>query len=126
MIFTANGADDELAHIRRLRDGSDIDAFILIATFHGDPRISWLIDHEVPFVSFGRRGALNDRIRVTAGSMLTGARAYATRQDGCDWPDVSAWRTSAGRAPLARATSDGPAGSKNVGCRPPTKASTRP
>ncbi|MBX9717668.1 MAG: LacI family DNA-binding transcriptional regulator, partial [Microbacteriaceae bacterium] len=54
MIFTANGAEDELAHIRRLRDGSDIDAFVLIATFHGDPRISWLIDHDVPFVSFGR------------------------------------------------------------------------
>lgn len=54
MIFTANGAEDELAHIRRLRDGSDIDAFILIATFHGDPRISWLIENEVPFVSFGR------------------------------------------------------------------------
>jgi len=54
MIFTANGAEDELSHIKRLRDGSDIDAFVLIATFHGDPRISWLIDHEVPFVSFGR------------------------------------------------------------------------
>jgi len=54
MIFTANGADDELAHIRRLRDGSDIDAFILIATFHGDPRIAWLLEHDVPFVSFGR------------------------------------------------------------------------
>ena len=54
MIFTATGPEDELAHIRRLRDGSDIDAFILIATFHGDPRISWLIEHEVPFVSFGR------------------------------------------------------------------------
>ena len=55
MIFTATGPEDELAHIRRLRDGSDIDAFILIATFHGDPRISWLIEHEVPFVSFGRQ-----------------------------------------------------------------------
>jgi DNA-binding LacI/PurR family transcriptional regulator len=54
MIFTANGAEDELAHIRRLHDGSDIDAFILIATFHGDPRIEWLIDHHVPFASFGR------------------------------------------------------------------------
>ena len=54
MIFTADGPEDELAHISRLRDGSDIDAFILIATFHGDPRISWLIEHDVPFVSFGR------------------------------------------------------------------------
>lgn len=54
MIFTASGAEDELAHIERLHTVSDIDAFVLIATFHGDPRIAWLIDHHVPFVSFGR------------------------------------------------------------------------
>lgn len=54
MIFTADGHEDELAHIRRLRDGSDVDAFVLIGTDHGDSRISWLIDNRVPFVSFGR------------------------------------------------------------------------
>jgi len=54
MIFTAGDAADELSHIRRLRDGSDVDAFVLIATFHGDPRIEWLTDNHVPFVSFGR------------------------------------------------------------------------
>lgn len=54
MIFTADGHDDELAHIRRLRDGSDVDAFVLIGTDHGDSRISWLVDNRVPFVSFGR------------------------------------------------------------------------
>jgi len=54
MIFTAGDADDELQHVRRLRDGSDVDAFVLIATYHGDPRIEWLTDNGVPFVSFGR------------------------------------------------------------------------
>lgn len=54
MIFSAAGNDDELSHIRRLRDGSDVDAFVLIGTDHGDPRIAWLVDHHVPFVSFGR------------------------------------------------------------------------
>ncbi|MER3389196.1 MAG: LacI family DNA-binding transcriptional regulator [Microcella sp.] len=54
MIFTARDADDELQHVRRLRDGSDVDAFVLIATFHGDPRIEWLTENDVPFVSFGR------------------------------------------------------------------------
>ena len=54
MIFTAGDAEDELRHVRRLRDGSDVDAFVLIATDHGDPRIEWLTDNGVPFVSFGR------------------------------------------------------------------------
>ncbi|BAU31184.1 LacI family DNA-binding transcriptional regulator [Microcella alkaliphila] len=54
MIFTADGPDDELAHIRRLHDGSDVDAFVLIGTVHGDVRQQWLIEHRVPFVSFGR------------------------------------------------------------------------
>lgn len=54
MIFTARDADEELAQVRRLHDGSDVDAFVLIATFHGDPRIQWLTDRAVPFVSFGR------------------------------------------------------------------------
>ncbi|MDO8337868.1 MAG: LacI family DNA-binding transcriptional regulator [Microcella sp.] len=54
MIFTADGNADELAHIRRLRDGSDVDAFVLIGTDHGDSRIAWLVENRVPFVSFGR------------------------------------------------------------------------
>lgn len=54
MIFTASGPDDELAHVQRLRDGSDVDAFVLIGTVHGDFRQQWLIEHGVPFVSFGR------------------------------------------------------------------------
>ncbi|MFD4422391.1 LacI family DNA-binding transcriptional regulator [Agromyces sp. NPDC058484] len=54
MLFTAADPQDEIAHIRRLRDGSDIDAFVLTATVHGDPRIAWLIEQDVPFVSFGR------------------------------------------------------------------------
>ncbi len=54
MLFTAADPDDEIAHIRRLRDGSDVDAFVLTSTIHGDPRIHWLIEQEVPFVSFGR------------------------------------------------------------------------
>lgn len=54
MIFTADGPADELAKVRHLRDGSDVDAFVLIGTVHGDLRQRWLIEHDVPFVSFGR------------------------------------------------------------------------
>lgn len=53
-LFTANDLGDELEQYRRLRDGADVDAFVITATRFGDPRISWLIDQKVPFVSFGR------------------------------------------------------------------------
>ncbi|MFT4122484.1 MAG: LacI family DNA-binding transcriptional regulator [Microbacteriaceae bacterium] len=54
MLFTAADPEDELRQIRRLRDGADVDAFVLTSTFHGDPRTRWLGDNGVPFVTFGR------------------------------------------------------------------------
>lgn len=53
-LFTARSPEHELEQIRRLRDGSDVDAFVLTSTFHGDPRTAWLEQHRVPFVTFGR------------------------------------------------------------------------
>jgi DNA-binding LacI/PurR family transcriptional regulator len=54
MLFTASDLDDEIEQYRRLRDGADVDAFVVTATRFGDPRIDWLISERVPFVSFGR------------------------------------------------------------------------
>lgn len=54
MVFSAADHDDEIAHVRRLREGSDVDAFVLTATTHGDARIAWLTEQGVPFVAFGR------------------------------------------------------------------------
>jgi DNA-binding LacI/PurR family transcriptional regulator len=54
MVFSAQDPDDELARIRRLREGSDVDAFVLTATTHGDERIRSLTEQGVPFVAFGR------------------------------------------------------------------------
>jgi DNA-binding LacI/PurR family transcriptional regulator len=54
MLFTASDLDDEIEQYRRLRDGADVDAFVVTATGFGDPRIRWLIEQKVPFVSFGR------------------------------------------------------------------------
>lgn len=108
MIFTAQGAEDELTHIRRLRDGSDIDAFILIATFHGDPRISWLIDNDVPFVSFGRPwgSALDDpRHRWVDVDGRAGVRD-ATRQlrdAGCSRVGYIGWPSPSGTGDERRA-----------------------
>ncbi|MDQ1606824.1 MAG: hypothetical protein QOJ18_1191 [Microbacteriaceae bacterium] len=60
LLFTAEDPDGEIAQIRRLRDGSDVDAFVLTSTFHGDPRTQWLIDNRVPFVTFGRPWGIDD------------------------------------------------------------------
>lgn len=54
MLFTAATLDDEIEQYRLLRDGADVDAIVLTATEYNDPRIEWLTEHEVPFVSFGR------------------------------------------------------------------------
>lgn len=54
LLFTARDVDDELTHIERLVEGSDVDGFVLTSTFHGDPRPGWLADRDVPFVLFGR------------------------------------------------------------------------
>ena len=54
MLFTARDDDDEIAQFRRLRDGADVDGCVLTATTYDDPRIEWLAQERIPFVSFGR------------------------------------------------------------------------
>ncbi|RXZ73342.1 LacI family transcriptional regulator [Agromyces albus] len=54
MLFTAGDPVEEIDRIRRLHEGSDADAFVLSATEYGDPRIAWLVEQDIPFVSFGR------------------------------------------------------------------------
>jgi DNA-binding LacI/PurR family transcriptional regulator len=54
MLFTAHDPEDEIRHFGRLRDGADIDAFVLTATQYDDPRIEWLARERIPFVTFGR------------------------------------------------------------------------
>jgi DNA-binding LacI/PurR family transcriptional regulator len=60
MLFTAKDPDDEIRQIRKLRDGADVDAFVLTSTFYGDPRTEWLIANGVPFVTFGRPWGIDD------------------------------------------------------------------
>jgi DNA-binding LacI/PurR family transcriptional regulator len=60
MLFTATGPEDEIRQFGRLRDGADVDAFVLTSTFHGDPRTEWLIANNVPFVTFGRPWGVDD------------------------------------------------------------------
>lgn len=53
-LFVATDVDDEIRHYERLRDGADVDAFVLTATQYDDPRIAWLARERIPFVAFGR------------------------------------------------------------------------
>jgi DNA-binding LacI/PurR family transcriptional regulator len=60
MLFTATDPEDEIRQFGRLRDGADVDAFVLTSTFYGDPRTEWLIENDVPFVTFGRPWGVDD------------------------------------------------------------------
>ncbi|MGA7204544.1 MAG: LacI family DNA-binding transcriptional regulator [Specibacter sp.] len=60
LLFTADSPEEEIAQFRRLRDGADVDAFVLTSTFHGDPRTTWLIENGHPFVTFGRPWGADD------------------------------------------------------------------
>ncbi|MHC5797879.1 LacI family DNA-binding transcriptional regulator [Lacisediminihabitans sp. FW035] len=60
MLFTATGPDDEIRQFARLHDGADVDGFVLTATFVNDPRTEWLIENNVPFVTFGRPWGIDD------------------------------------------------------------------
>lgn len=60
MLFTADSPEQEIEQIGRLRDGADVDAIVLTATFEGDPRTEWLIANNVPFVTFGRPWGIDD------------------------------------------------------------------
>jgi DNA-binding LacI/PurR family transcriptional regulator len=60
LLFTATDPLDEIRQIRRMHEGSDVDAFVLTSTKFGDPRTEWLIDHGIPFVTFGRPWGVDD------------------------------------------------------------------
>lgn len=54
LAYTADQPDRELRTIRELLEARDADWFIVTSTFPGDPRVSWMIEHEIPCVLFGR------------------------------------------------------------------------
>ena len=60
MLFTAKDVEDEIEQFKALRDGADVDAFVLTATQYDDPRIGWLLAEQVPFVTFGRPWGADD------------------------------------------------------------------
>ncbi|WP_448072103.1 LacI family DNA-binding transcriptional regulator [Georgenia yuyongxinii] len=53
-LFAATDEDDEIAAYEDMFAAGDIDGVVLTSTHLGDRRIGWLLDRELPFVSFGR------------------------------------------------------------------------
>jgi DNA-binding LacI/PurR family transcriptional regulator len=53
-LFAAANEADEIATYARMRGANEIDGVVLTSTQIDDPRIAWLVRHDVPFVSFGR------------------------------------------------------------------------
>lgn len=54
MLFTARDDEDEIEQYRTLLRTSGPDGFVLSSTHPGDQRPGWLVEHAVPFVTFGR------------------------------------------------------------------------
>jgi DNA-binding LacI/PurR family transcriptional regulator len=54
MLFTAADDGGEVAAYEELTTSLDLDGFVLTSTHHGDARTSWLVEHDVPLVTFGR------------------------------------------------------------------------
>ncbi|HOA87300.1 MAG: LacI family DNA-binding transcriptional regulator [Microbacteriaceae bacterium] len=54
LVYSAGSPEEEIARLRDLREGGEIDAAVITGTFSGDPRIGWLDARGLPYVSFGR------------------------------------------------------------------------
>ncbi|MCU1534331.1 MAG: transcriptional regulator [Glaciihabitans sp.] len=101
MLFTATDPDDEIRQFTAMRDGADVDAFVLTSTFYGDPRTEWLIENAMPFVTFGRPWGIDDMndpqhlwVDVDGSSGVAQATEHllaegATRVAYLGWPSPS-------------------------------------
>jgi DNA-binding LacI/PurR family transcriptional regulator len=54
LLFTAEDVSDPLDGYDGLLQSAAVDAFVVTDTYRGNPAASWLEEHQVPFVAFGR------------------------------------------------------------------------
>jgi len=54
LTYTCGPDEDEVKKLKRLVDSRDVDGFLLTSTVEDDPRLKYLIQKSVPFLSFGR------------------------------------------------------------------------
>lgn len=60
LVYAAADAEEELARVRALQEGGEIDRVVLTGTYQGDPRTVWLREAGLPFVAFGRPWAIGE------------------------------------------------------------------
>ena len=54
LLFTAEEVSDPVDGYDGLLQSAAVDAFVVTDTYRGNPAASWLEEHQVPFVAFGR------------------------------------------------------------------------
>lgn len=52
--YTCEPNENEIEKLAKLIDSGDVDGFLLTSTVEADPRLKYLLDRHVPFLSFGR------------------------------------------------------------------------
>ncbi len=78
LIYSARSPQEEIERLGDLVDGAEIDAVVVTGTFFGDPRTGWLLERDVPFVSFGRPWG-GDDVRHAAHTWVDVDGAAGTR-----------------------------------------------
>ncbi|WP_432865949.1 LacI family DNA-binding transcriptional regulator [Microbispora rosea] len=81
LLYTADDDQAEVDTFEDLLGAYEPDAFVLTSTHHGDLRTAWLLDHKVPFVTFGRPWSADSASAAHAWVDVDGAAgtAAATR-----------------------------------------------
>lgn len=59
-LFAAATEAEEIAAYARMHAANEIEGVVLTSTHIDDPRIAWLVSHDVPFVPFGRPWTSSD------------------------------------------------------------------
>lgn len=123
LIYSARTAEEEIERLADLVDGAEIDAVVVTGTFFGDPRTGWLLERDVPFVSFGRPWGGEDvhasahtwiDVDGAAGTRAATRHLLATagpRIGFFGWPRGSGTgddRESGWRSAMSEAAADGP------------------
>ena len=54
ITYTCDASENEVDKLSKLIDSRDVDGFLLTSTIEEDPRLSYLLKRNVPFLSFGR------------------------------------------------------------------------
>jgi DNA-binding LacI/PurR family transcriptional regulator len=54
LTYTCDPTESEIDKLTKLIDSRDVDGFVLTSTVEEDPRLSYLLKRNVPFLSFGR------------------------------------------------------------------------